>query len=509
MAERTSSILTTICRFGNAALLLFLGVYFFLVPGCIVIHDLTDPALSGPGMPAAAVRLHRTLTPKYARWARERIASGQAATLPTADISGTEWPLFGSAFYLWSTEALQDAWEKDPGLAKTAPRIYAREAIGAATDLVLDPHHATWVRDHWGKDYLKRENVFYRMLIIASLTSYHRLTGDDRPLKTLRGQVESLAAELDASEHGLLDDYPGECYPGDVVAAIACIRRADRVLGTDHSAFAARAIRGFQGALADAIGLPPYAADSRKGVARGPSRGCANSYVCLFAPELWPERAAAWYALYEEHFWQERWTAAGFREFPKGMKDTDWYMDVDSGPVLAGHGVAACAFGLGAARANGRFDHAYPLAAETLLTGWPLPHGTLVTPRLLSNAVDAPYLGEVGILFNLTRQPVGSAAVRAGGSVPTFVVLGLTAWFLASGVLILAAIYPVRRWRRRGSPCPPHPGVQSGIWLALLLAGTITAAWLHAMAGLLMLLAALLLPRGARPRETVDNEAGA
>ena len=46
-------------------------------------------------------------------------------------------------------------------------------------------------------------------------------------------------------------------------------------------------------------------------------------------------------------------------------------MDVDSGPV-------------GAARANGRFDHAYPLSAEMLFACWPLPDGTLLFPRILS-----------------------------------------------------------------------------------------------------------------------------
>ena len=74
------------------------------------------------------------------------------------------------------------------------------------------------------------------------------------------------------------------------------------------------------------------------------------------APELWPQKAEHWYRLYEEHFWQHRWTAVGFREFPHGMKGKNWYADVDAGPVLAGHGISASAFGVGAAAVNGRFD---------------------------------------------------------------------------------------------------------------------------------------------------------
>ena len=48
------------------------------------------------------------------------------------DISGTEWPIFGTVFYLWATESLQEAWEKDPALARVAPKEYARGAIEAA-----------------------------------------------------------------------------------------------------------------------------------------------------------------------------------------------------------------------------------------------------------------------------------------------------------------------------------------------------------------------------------------
>ncbi len=124
------------------------------------------------------------------------------------------------------------------------PRQYARGAIEAAAALVADPNHAGWVRQHWGDDYLKKENLFYRMLLISALTSYQKLLGDTRYEAPLRRQVESLAQELEDSPHGLLDDYPGQCYPIDIVPAIAAIRRADAVLGTDHSQFVARAVRG-------------------------------------------------------------------------------------------------------------------------------------------------------------------------------------------------------------------------------------------------------------------------
>lgn len=480
----------------NATLLVGMSLYFILLPVFTVVRDLRDVNVREPGMPGAAVRLFKRLTPKYRRWAERRVGSGRAAGLSTRDISGTEWPLFGSVFYLWSVESLQEAWERDGVFMAVPPNEYAREAVEAATRLVIDPRHASWVKQHWGEDYLQEENVFYRMLVIAALTSHAKLTGSDEHLGMLRNQVESLSSELDASPHGLLDDYPGQCYPADVLTAVACIRRADEVLGTDHSEFGRRASRGFQSKSLDGRGLIPYAADSQTGQALGPSRGCGNSYVCLFAPELWPARAEQWYTLYETHFWQKAWGVAGFREFPEGMEGYNWYMDVDAGPVVAGFGVAASAFGVGAARVNGRFDHAYPLTAEMLLASWPLPHGTLAVPRALSNATDAPYLGEAAILFNLTRMPAAGVAVTTGGSLPPIVcTVFLLAAGAAFGTMGLAALRVRRFLRKQSDLRMPRPWLQRGLWGVLAASAAASLLFGQLAWGVLLLLGAQFLPR--------------
>ncbi len=425
-----------------------------------------------------------------------RLDSDRAVSLSSDDISGTEWPLFGSALYLWSVESLQQAWEQDKSTMPIAPKEYAREAVDAAARLVIDPKQASWVKEHWGEQYLDSENVFYRMLLIAALTSHANLTGSEEHLVLLRDQVEGLSAELDGSSHGLLDDYPAQCYPADVVTAVACIRRADAVLATDHSDFVRRSIRAFQGKCLDRRGLVPYAASSYRGEALGPSRGCGNSYVSLFAPEIWPEQAAEWYRLYEEHFWQRHWTAAGFREFPRDVSGSDWYMDVDAGPVLAGFGFAACAFGVGAARTNGRFDHAYPLTAQMLVASWPLPDGTLAVPRILSNATDAPYLGEAAILFNLTRMPYGSVELTAGRTIPWVVHIALAVLTGVGLLLIVTALLSVRRHRRKQAQLQMvRPRLQAALWAMLLLAAIGCVLTSHFIPGILLLLGMRFLPR--------------
>jgi len=486
----------TLCRYVNCAILTFLAVYFFLIPGMIVWRDLSDPNIRGEGIPRIAWRIHGALTPRYGRWARERMASGKAGNLHLYDVPSTEWPMFGSVYYLWATEALQKAWERDNRLSPEAPRAYARDTIVAAVNLVLDPVHHTWVRTHWGDNYMHNENVFFRSLIIAALTAYEKLVGDGKHVALLRDQVDTLAAELDASPHGVLEDYPGECYPIDVFAAIACIQRADEVLGTDHSAFVSRAVRAFQGTMLDERGLIPYTVDDTTGKHYGPSRGVGNSYILIFANELWPGLAEEWYDLYEKHFWQERWWAAGFREFPKDMRGHDWLYDVDAGPVVAGFSPAANAFAVAACRVNGRLDHAYTITAQVLAACWPLPNKSLLGTRILSNLTHAPYLGEACMLFFLTQQPGTGVEIRTGGCKPALVYMGYLFYVGIGALILLGAFRSVRRWRsERERIMVPYQGLQFSIWIILLAVGLVLILTGRAGMGIIALLIAQMFPR--------------
>ncbi|MFT3890354.1 MAG: hypothetical protein QM730_01865 [Anaerolineales bacterium] len=379
----------------NVAILVSVAFYFFFYPAVTIIRYLNDPGLkSGETPPRFVYAWHRSLSKKYEIWARERVASGAAADMSIQDISGTEWPVFGTVFYLWATESLQETWEKDPSLSSVAPKEYARGTIEASAALVSDPNHAGWVKKHWGDDYLSQEDLFYRMLLISGLTSYQKLTGDDKYKSLLREQADSLANELDRSPYGLLDDYPGQCYPVDILPAIAAIHRADAVLGTDHAAFVQRAIRAFQENAIDPLtGLPTYIADSHTGQGYGPARGVGITFMLLWSPQLWQNESLDWYARYDHHFWQREWATAGFREFSKELPSGKWFIDVDAGPVMNGYGTAASAFGIGTSRTYGRFDQAYSLSAEALAAAWPLPNGTLLGPRMFSKSLRCSVCG--------------------------------------------------------------------------------------------------------------------
>jgi hypothetical protein len=350
------------------------------------------------------------------------------------------------------------------------------------------------VKKHWGENYLHRENVFYRMLVMAALTTREKLLHEGAHLDLLRDQVETLSREIDASKTGLLDDYPGECYPGDVMAALMCIKRADAVLGAEHTWFFKRGLRGFTGISTTRLQLPPYAASSATGLPVSDARGCGNSYMCLTAPELWPAQARQWFALYDRFFWQERSTAAGYREYAKDAPRSEWTMDVDAGPVIAGYGVAASAFGVGAARKNGRFDRAYPLAAEMLATVGELPNGVLAMPRLLSNWSDAPMLGEAAILCQLSIQPEQGFPVKTGGSVPTYVYIVLITVFLFGAWRILESIWTFKAARRPPEPAVRAPRFQTAVWICFML-GAGVALWTgHGIIGTVVLMVGVMLP---------------
>lgn len=513
---KTRSALTDksvkLMRYFQLAVILFISLYFFLIPSFLLIRHLREPSLVDGSMPRFIYRWHKTLSRRYEDWAIQRIQSGKAVDLSTDDISGTEWPLFGSVFYLWATENMQTAWQQDNTLYHTEPKVYAKGAIEAAAALVTDPGHAGWVKKHWGDDYLKEQNLFYRMLLINAMMSYQKLLDDTKYQQLLTEQVNSLAKELDESPYGLLDDYPGQCYPVDILPAIAAIQHADQLLGTDHSQMIARAIRGFQSERLDVMtGLPAYNVNSRTGESAGCARGVGMSFMLIWAPQTWPDTARSWYDKYEELFWQQGRFLSGFREFPNTLSGKEWLFEVDAGPVLAGYGVAASAFGIGAARANGHLEHAYPLSAEALVGAWPLPDGTLLFPRLLSNLADAPYLGEAGFLFSLSRTPISPVQNPAPRKVPLIVYIGIALMIIIGSFYFVRAIRRIKLLRKKEQAPVPAANIQLTIWALLCVATVIVFLKASAVMAFLLLYATCIFPysRPAKKAPAVKEQAAA
>ena len=424
----------------------FSSVYFLIYPSITVYNLVREEASSPTDISNFAFNTHLNITSGFGDWAQDRVDSSSARDLSISDISGTEWPMFSAVYFLWSTEELDKAWVKSRRTDTPRPGVYAKEAVEAAAKLIVDPANASWVIKHWGDKYLDTENIFYRMLLIAGLTSYQSLSDNNQYEAVLKQQVLSLSRELDQSPYGVLDDYPGQCYPIDVLPAIAVIKRASELLNLDLGNFVQRARRGFEGKLLDPrTQLPSYIADPLKGAGIGPARGVGISYMLIWIKDLWPETAKNWFDLYDRQFVYQTAFASGVREFSRYSRETySWLGDVDSGPIVGGLGVAASAFGIGAARVNGHVQLAHSLSTQAMLASWPLPSGRLLMPSLLSDLSDAPYLGETALLFVFSR-PKGLQ--RSGGELdtPILIYLVLTITLSIGLLLLFLGLRPVFR----------------------------------------------------------------
>jgi hypothetical protein len=373
---------------------------------------------------------------RYGRWAERYRTTRHAASVQTEDVSATEWPLFGSVFYMLSAE----------GLLRSGQIVMTdelRASLAGAARVIADPVSGSWVRRKWGTHYLDQENVFYRMLLMLGLESYGEMTKDTRYAKLVHEQARGLSSELLAAPYRVLDDYPGECYPSDVVWAAAAIARVEELAKAERDRLSREVTSSLAERLSDEYGLPAMRVDSRTGRILQRSRGCSNSGLLSFAFELDPGTARGWYSRYEAHYWvRNRWLA-GFREHPRGASQA--FADVDSGPIVFGIGTAASLFGVGAARAAGRFDHAAPMTMEAVAAAWATPFGLLVPGVMGWLAADSWSLGETAFLFAMTRPSHQARAVAFTGSVP-LVVLAFILFYSALGFGLLGRQW--RYWRR-------------------------------------------------------------
>ncbi len=358
-----------------------------------------------------AFALHRSLSAKLPYYIDRRIESGVASTLGSHEITATESPVYGAFFYLQATERLQEQWLRDHSLAEQAPVVTGAKAIDASLRIMLDPDHAHWVRSYWGDDYMTQPNCFYRMLLIGCITSHHNLTKETAHLALLRTTVNDLIEDIDSSPAGLIDDYPDQCFPCDVVCCISMIESASKALGEDRGKWAKEAVARIMSHFP--TGLPPYTADSSTGSPQSPSRGCTNGFFFTYISKLAPSKSPAWYQNYASEFWQENDLAAGWREFSYQSDSPSESFDPDSGPVLGGFGTGATGLGLGCTRAYGDHRRAGILGAEMIAAAIPLPGGTLLLPRLVSDHQHAPYFAEISILHQLSILPGSPSAEKA------------------------------------------------------------------------------------------------
>jgi len=418
-----------------------LSLMLFIYPAITILLVVTDSQLKQTGESRLTPSWFESAAPRYLSWANTYLETNYAQSLYHDDIPATEWPMFGSVFFLVTADDLQRQGKID------ATQGTIREAVEKAAEIVASPVTGTWVKTKWGDGYLERENVFYRVLLILGLSSYERITGETQYHAMMSHQRVTLAAELAKAKLHLRDDYPNECYPADMLWAVAAIQRAARLENARHDELAKSLIAAFDGPLMAPEGLPAFQADSRSGAILQGARGCGNSGILLFAAELDPAVAGRWYRNYEDGFWKDNGWIVDFTEKLRDSQDD--FMDVDSGPVVSGFGSVASAFGIGAAKTVGRIDHAAPLTMEAVACSWPTPFGPLIPGLMGQLAAKSRSLGEVALLFSMTRPRLAAETVPFKGHTPYIVWLLLSAYTVAGLFFIWFEIRSIRRRIRR------------------------------------------------------------
>lgn len=424
-----------------SGVVIVLSLMLLIYPAITICFVVMDSKLNQTGESRLVPLWFKSATPRFLSWANTYLETDYAGSLYHDNVPATEWPMFGAVFYLVTAEDLQGCGQID------ATQGTIREAVERAAQIVASPTTATWVKTKWGDGYRKEENVFYRMLLILGLSSYESITGNTQYREMMSNQRATLAAELAAAKLHLRDDYPSECYPADMLWAVAAIQRAGRLEGVCHNALTKDLIAAFDGPLKAPEGLPAFQADSKSGHILQGARGCGNSGILLFASELDPAVAGRWYVAYEDGFWKDTGWIAGFTEMPRDSQAA--FMDVDSGPVLCGIGSVSSAFGIGAAKTVGRIDHAAPLTAEAVACSWPTPFGFLVPGLMGRIAANSWSLGEVALLFSMTRPNLAANTVPFEGHTPYIVWICLAAYTSLGAFFIWFEIRSVRRLIRR------------------------------------------------------------
>jgi hypothetical protein len=418
-----------------------LSLMLFVYPAITICRVVMDSQLRQTGESRLAARWFESAAPRFLSWANMYLDTDFAESLYHDDIPATEWPIFGAVFFLVTADDLHRQGKID------AAQGTMRKAVERAAEIVASPVTGTWVRTKWGDGYLEKENVFYRTFMILGLTSYEKITADTRYREIVSRQRVTLAEELAKAKLHLRDDYPGECWPSDMLWAVAAIQRAARLEDASHDALAKSLMAVFDSRLKAPEGLPAFQADSKSGRIIQNARGCGNSGILLFAAELDATIAERWYAAYEAGFWKDTGWIAGFTEKPRGSQDD--FMDVDSGPVLFEVGAVASAFGIGAAKTAGRFDHAAPLTMEAVACSWPTPFGPLIPGLMGRLAAKSWSLGEVALLFSMTRPTLAAQTVPFEGRAPLVVWILLATYTLVGVFLIWHEIRCLRRRIRR------------------------------------------------------------
>jgi hypothetical protein len=270
-------------------------------------------------------------------------------------------------------------------------------------DAMLSPPARVFDRDAWSFDALAsvdarpgssqdRGHVAYLGYAALAL-GLHRLVA--RAVTRFDAQndaiVAALARRFAASPTGLVETYPNETYPVDNTAALGALALHAKATHTAPSPALARGLEAIRvHAIQLETGLLAQAVDASTASPRDPGRGSGTALAAYFLAFSDHAMSASLYRAVHRELFR---TVIGFGailEHPASCETCAGRVDIDSGPVVAGFGVSATGFAIGASRANDDRDAFASLYATAHLFGAPFDEGgarTFATGGPLGDAI--------------------------------------------------------------------------------------------------------------------------
>jgi len=214
-------------------------------------------------------------------------------------------------------------------------------------------------------------NGWSSYLLVKKLSIEQPAKRNPEEIARFETQCKSIAEALAAQPSPYLTSYPGAAWPADMVLCMASLSAHDKVFDAHYRMEIGAWLKKVKARL-DPHGLIPHEVHPRSGAMVEQARGCSQSLMLCFLPDIDTEFCLEQYTRYRGLFLDHRFGLPGIREYPPGNFGLG---DVDSGPVFLQIGSVASIVGIRSLRVNGDISEATMLRNSLEPFALPLSSG--------------------------------------------------------------------------------------------------------------------------------------